>query len=390
MPGSKPLKVIHVITRLILGGAQENTLFTVEGLARMPEFEVKLISGPAIGPEGDLVRRALRNGVDLEIMPELRRELHPYYDPAAFLKLCDIYRRERPDIVHTHSSKAGILGRAAARATGVPCVIHTIHGLPFHPYQSKLANAVYIMSEMIAARWSHGIISVADAMTEKAVAAGVAPPGKFVTIYSGMEVDPFLADDGARERVRSRFHVAPDDIVIGKIARLFELKGHEYILDAAPEILEKFPNVKLMFVGDGILRESLQKHAERLGIADRVIFTGLVDPGEIPAMIKAMDMVVHSSLREGLARVLPQSLLSAKPVVTFDIDGAREVVIEGETGFLVEPGSIDGLADAIIRALSDMPRAKAMAEEGRRRFADQFRTETMVREIAEYYRRFIK
>lgn len=386
----KPLKVIHVITRLILGGAQENTLFTVEGLARMPEFEVKLISGPAIGPEGDLVRRAVRNGVDLEIMPELRRELHPYYDPAAFIKLCAIYRRERPDIVHTHSSKAGILGRAAARATGVPCVIHTIHGLPFHPYQSKLANAVYILSERIAARWSDGIISVADAMTEKAVAAGVAPPEKFVTIYSGMEVDPFLAEDGAREQIRSRFGVAPSEIVIGKIARLFELKGHEYILDAAPVIMERFPNVRLMFVGDGLLRESLQQHAERLGIADRVIFTGLVDPGEIPAMIKAMDMVVHASLREGLARVLPQSLLSAKPVVTFDIDGAGEVVIEGETGFLVQPGSVEGLADAIIRALSDMPRAKAMAEEARRRFADRFRTETMVREIAEYYRRFLK
>lgn len=385
----KPLKVIHVITRLILGGAQENTIFTVEGLARMPEFSVKLISGPAIGPEGDLVRRAVRNGVDLEIMPELRRELHPWCDPAAFLKLCAVYRRERPDIVHTHSSKAGILGRAAARATGVPCVIHTIHGLPFHPYQSKLANAVYILSERIAARWSRGIISVADAMSEKAVAAGVAPPDRFITIYSGMEVDPFLAEDGARERIRSRFGVAPDEVVIGKIARLFELKGHVCVLDAAPAIMEKFPNVKLMFVGDGILRDSLQRRAETLGISDRLIFTGLVEPSEIPAMIKAMDVVVHASLREGLARVLPQSLLSARPVVTFDIDGAREVVIEGETGYLVEPGSIEGLADAIIRALSDMPRARAMAVEGRRRFADRFRAETMVSEIAEYYRRFL-
>jgi len=384
----RPLRVIHVITRLILGGAQENTLFTVEGLQRMPDYRVTLITGPAIGPEGELVQRARRNGVDLVILPEMRRAILPLADFAAFRKLCAIFRRERPDIVHTHSTKAGILGRAAARATSVPCVIHTIHGLPFHPYQSRVANASAILAERIAARWSDKIICVADAMREQALAAGVGQRGQYVTIYSGMEVTPFLADDGARERVRQRFAIAPDEIVIGKIARLFHLKGHEYLLAAAPEIIGRFPKARLLFVGDGILRDSLETEARRLGIGDRVTFAGLVDPQKIPAMIKAMDLVAHASLREGLARVLPQALLSACPVVSFDVDGAREVVIDGVTGFLARSATTEGLREAMFRALGDLPSARRMAARGRAMFTDRFRAETMVREIDALYRQF--
>jgi glycosyltransferase involved in cell wall biosynthesis len=381
--------VIHVITRLILGGAQENTLFTVEGLARRGDYRVTLVSGPAIGPEGDLVRRARKNGVDLVILPELRREILPLSDVLAFHRLCGLFRRERPDIVHTHSSKAGILGRAAARVTRVPCILHTIHGPSFHRYQPWLANLAVIFLERAAARWTHKLISVAEAMTEQFVAAGVAPLEKFVTIYSGMEVNPFLADDGARERIRDRLGIRPDELVVGKIARLFRLKGYEYVLEAAPAIVRKFPEARFLFVGDGTLRRSLERQARELGVRDRVIFAGLVEPGEIPAMIKAMDVVVHASLREGLARVLPQALLSGCPVVSFAVDGAGEVVRDGETGFLVEPKSAAGLADAIIRVLSDLPAARRMARRGRELFASRFSAERMVREIDALYRQLL-
>ena len=386
----RTIRVVHIITRLILGGAQENTLLTVEGLMRMPGFEAALITGPAIGPEGDLVRRARRSGVDLEIIPEMRRAIHPARDAAAFARLCAAIRRRRPHVVHTHSTKAGLLGRAAARVCGVPCVIHTIHGPSFHPNLPGLLNRAAILCEKVAARWTHAFISVADAMSDQFVAAGVAPRERFTTIYSGMEVAPFLAADGARERVRSRYGIAPDDLVIGKIARLFHLKGHEFVLDAAPAVLARFPKARFLFVGDGILKDALRERAERLGVAGRVIFAGLVDPGEIPAHLKAMDVAVHASLREGLARVLPQALLSGVPVVSFDQDGAREVVIEGETGFLVREKTADALADALIRALGDLPRARALAAEGRRRFSDRFRAETMVREIAALYRRLLR
>ena len=381
--GPRRLRIIHVITRLILGGAQENTLLTVEGLARDPRYRVSLITGPPIGPEGSMMDRARKNGVDLVIIPEMRREVHPGRDLATFLKLMACFRRERPDIVHTHSSKAGILGRMAARCAGVPVILHTIHGMSFHRHQSRAANALYILLERMAARWSDRIISVADAMTEQAVAAGIAAREKFVTIRSGMEIEPFLAETDARERIRREFGMAPDDLVIGKIARLFELKGHADVLNAAPAVIERFPRARFFFVGNGILRDELEEQARRLGIRERVTFAGLVHPSRIPDMIKAMDLVVHASLREGLARVLPQALLSNCPVISYDVDGAREVVIDGETGYLVPPQSVEELTGAMIRALSDLDGARALAAEGRRRFADAFRAETMVQRIAE-------
>ena len=387
----KPIRVVHVITRLILGGAQENTLLTVEGLDRMPEYEVTLISGPALGPEGELVERARRNKVNLLIVPQMQRAIHPVRDAVTLFKLVRLYRRLNPHIVHTHSSKAGILGRAAARFAGVPIILHTIHGLPFHPYESGLNNLLYRKLERRAARWSQKIITVADAMRDQAVAAGVAAPDKFVTIYSGMEVDTFLAADthGARGATRRALGIADDEVVIGKIARLFELKGHEYVIAAAPRILREFPRARFLFVGDGILRQRLQEQAERLGVADRILFAGLVDPSRIPEMLGAMDLVVHASLREGLARVLPQALLAGRPVVSYDIDGAREVVLDGVTGYLVRPQAVDELADAVLKMLRDPAKARAMATKGREMFADQFRAETMVRRISALYQELL-
>jgi glycosyltransferase involved in cell wall biosynthesis len=223
-------------------------------------------------------------------------------------------------------------------------------------------------------------------MIEQSVAAGVAPRSMFQTVYSGMEVEPYLADLGARSRVRAEFGMADDDIVIGKIARLFELKGHEDVLRAGPAVLREFPKARLFFLHDGILRGPLEALARDLGVGDRVVFGGIVDPARIPEMIEAMDLLVHASLREGLARVLPQALLKGCPVVSYDVDGAREVVIPGETGWLVPPKDVDALREAMLDALRHPDRGRAMALEGRRRFAHQFRAETMVSEIEKAYR----
>ena len=378
-------RCMHVITRLILGGAQENTLLTCEGLLGTGDYEVTLVTGPALGPEGSLLERARRKGVRVIVLLSLRRAIHPVRDVVSYQALLDIFRAERPQIVHTHSSKAGILGRFAAHRARTPVVVHTIHGPPFYPGQNAAANFAFRMAERLAARRTHRLISVADAMTERFVSGGVAPREKFVTIYSGMEVAPFLADGEARERVRAEFGFAPGDVVIGKIARLFHLKGHEDVLRAFSGVVADFPRARLLFVGDGILREALQARARALGVAERVRFAGLVAPDRIPEMIKAMDVLVHASLREGLARVLPQALLSGCPVISYDVDGAREVVRNGETGFLVPAGSVGGLTDALRTALGDLPAARAMAARGRELFTEQFRAETMVRRIVEVY-----
>jgi glycosyltransferase involved in cell wall biosynthesis len=384
MDATRP-KVCHVITRLILGGAQENTLYTAELLQASGRYDVTLVTGPALGPEGSLLERARRGPFRTVVLPQMRRAIHPWRDFSVYRALKKLFRRERFDIVHTHSSKAGILGRFAARKAGVPIVVHTIHGLPFHPYQPRLTHRLYVWLERAAARRSDKIICVADAMTEQAVAAGVAPSSLFSTIYSGMDLDLFLGADAERDAVRRRLGFGPDDLVVGKIARLFYLKGHEYVFEAFRRLAGRFPTLKLLLVHDGVLRGAFERELARSGLLDRAVFTGLVPPDEIPALIAAMDVLVHASLREGLARTLPQALAVGRPVVSFDVDGAREVVFDGRTGYLVAPKDVDALTAALEKLLADASLRRRLGDEGRRLVDPTFRKEHMVERIMALY-----
>jgi glycosyltransferase involved in cell wall biosynthesis len=320
------MRVVHIITRLILGGAQENTLFNCADLIREYGDEVTLVTGPGLGPEGSLEDQARRMGVPLVVLPQLRRNIHPTRDASSYWAIKRALRALRPEVVHTHSGKAGLLGRMAAHALRVPAVVHTVHGAPFHAYQGRGARLFFRACERHAARRCHALISVADAMTSQMVAARVAPREKFTTIYSGMDVEPFLAAHEHRQRARREFGFGDDDVVVGKIARLFHLKGHEDLIAAARLVVGRHPHLKFLFVGDGVLRPRLEAQIAEAGLADHFRFAGLVPPERIPELIGAMDVVVHTSLREGLARVLPQGLIAGKPVVSYDIDGAREVV----------------------------------------------------------------
>ena len=380
----KSLKVVHIITRLILGGAQENTLLTVEDQHRDWQDQVTLITGPAIGPEGSLIERAEQGGLDLRIVPEMRRSIHPWRDWVSYRRIKQLLREIKPDVVHTHSSKAGVIGRAAAWKLRIP-VVHTVHGPAFHPFQSRLSYQLFRAAEVWAAKRCNLLVSVCDAMTDQYVAAGVAPREKFVTVYSGMEVEPFLNPPRAPEEVRKDLGFEPRHIVVGKIARLFHLKGHEYVISAATEIAEAFPDVRFLFVGDGLLRSHLERRIADAGLTGKFVFTGLVPPEKVPELIGAMDIVVHASLREGLARVLPQGLIAGKPVISYDVDGAREVCLPDVTGFLLPPESVDGLAEAVKKLAADPEMRRRMGETGRARFTEQFRHQTMTRKLREIY-----
>lgn len=382
------MRIVHVITRLILGGAQENTLLTVDGLHHTHGDDVTLITGPAEGPEGDLFARAEARGLKVELMPELVRAIRPGTDWAAYRALRRSIRRLRPEVVHTHSSKAGIVGRAAAWDERVPAVVHTIHGLPFGPSESAVRNRLYVALERWAARRCHAIVGVCDAMAEQALAAGVGRPGQYSTVYSGMDVDAFLHPARPREEVRRELGLAPGEVAFATVARLFERKGHDDILAAAPAVLAADPRVRFVFIGDGILRDRLKADAGRLGVGHAVRFTGLVPPDAIPSLLSAMDAVVHPSLREGLARVLPQALLTGRPAISYDVDGAREVVTP-ETGVLLPPRDIPGLTGAILRLAGDATLRDRMGRAGRERYADRFRAETMVRQLRLLYERLL-
>lgn len=378
------MHIVHYITRLIVGGAQENTLLTVEDQQTLYGDRVTLITGPGLGPEGSLEPRARAGGIDLRILESSRRSLHPWRDWRTYREVIALLRQIQPELLHTHSSKAGIIGRAAAAHLKLPCV-HTIHGASFHTGQSALAHAVYRWLERRAARATHRFISVCDAMTDQYVQAGIAPREKFVTISSGFDVEPFLNPVRPPQSVRAELGLAPEDIVIGKVARLFPLKGHEYLIQAAREVLDRCPNVRFLLVGDGILRPGFEAELTAAGIRYRFVFTGLVPPGQVAELIHAMDIVVHTSVWEGLARVLPQGLIAGKPVVSYDIDGAREVVLPGETGFLLPARSIPPLVDALVQLARDPKLRARLGERGRALFTDPFRHQTMTRRIREVY-----
>lgn len=381
------IRILHLITRLIIGGAQENTVYTVLGLRRMKDYEVDLASGPSLGPEGSMEEEIRSYGIDIISIPFLRRNINPVYDFIAFLHILSIIRKGRYDIVHTHSSKAGVLGRFAARLCGVKTIIHTIHGLPFHPYQPRIEGFFYRLCERLAASITHKIICVSNAMVEQAVRGGIATRDKFTVIYSGLDLGRFKPRH-ADEILKKEFGILQGDIVIGKVARLFYLKGHDYLLEAVTNLIGEFPNIKIMLVGDGILYEYIQKYAERLGIRDRVIFTGLVSRGRIPDMISLMDIVVHVSLREGLARVIPQAMAMERPVIAFDLDGSREIIEDGVNGFLVRPRDVKGLASAMRRLIKNPDLIREMGTEGRKRIEPHFDRNYMVSEIVKIYREF--
>jgi glycosyltransferase involved in cell wall biosynthesis len=383
------MRIVHVITRLIIGGAQENTLLTVEGLHHHYHDDVTLVAGPAEGPEGDLFARALDQGLKVEVMPELVRPIRPRIDLRAYHRLRGLFREWKPEVVHTHSSKAGILGRAAAWAEHVPAIVHTIHGMPFGAFESPGRNRLYIALERWAARRCHAIVSVCDAMTAQALAAGVGRPEQFLTVYSGMDADAFLNPRRPRAEVRRELGLGDDEVAFATVARLFELKGHDDILAIAPRVLAANPKVRFVWIGDGILRDRLVADLERMGIRQSFILTGLVPPDRIPELLGAVDAVIHPSLREGLARVLPQALIVGRPAISYDIDGAREVVLS-ETGILLRPRDLDGLGRAILKLADDAALRARMGEEGRRRFADQFRHETMTRQLRSLYERLLR
>ena len=403
------MKIVHIITRMILGGAQENTLLTCEGLTQRGH-QVTLITGPALGPEGQLLQRARSGGYTVIELKQLRRPINPVRDIICYYQLKKLLRKIKPDMVHTHSAKAGILGRWAAAAvrnqqadsccpivekfqqaqatcTAKPRIVHTIHGLAFHPYQSNMLNRFYIALEKNASKHTDAFISVAQAMTQQALAVGIGRPEQFTKVFSGLETQNYLEPPTPQRiaELRQQWNIPPDAVVITKVARLFDLKGHEYVIESAKSLSPKHKNVYWVFIGDGILRRKLEQQIAASGLKNRFRFLGLVAPQRIGESLNASDIVLHCSLREGLARVLSQALLCGKPVVSFDVDGAREVVLDGQTGFLIPPKDINSLTKALEKLIDDPRLRRRLGSAGKELCQMQFDHKLMVERIEQVY-----
>jgi glycosyltransferase involved in cell wall biosynthesis len=385
------LKIVHIITRLILGGAQENTLITCKLLAQRGH-DVTLITGPALGPEGELFNQTRGQDYKVTTIDRLRRAICPWNDTLSYLQIKKHLQQLQPDIVHTHSAKAGILGRFAGYslkgkwAENLPAVVHTIHGLAFHPYQSRLLNKFYIAIEKSAAKRTDFFISVADAMTTQSIDAGIGRPEQFVTAYSAIEEDDFLEQISQERKkdFRQKYEISEDSIVLVSIARLFMLKGHKYIIESAKQLSKQFEKCVWLFVGDGNLSEHFKQQVIQLGLNEKVKFTGLLPPDQIPLAIQSSDILVHCSLREGLARTLPQAMLCGRPAISFDVDGAKEVVNEN-TGRLIEPKNIEQLTKACAELIENEDLRKKLGENGRNYVKEKFSPKTMVDTIEAIY-----
>jgi glycosyltransferase involved in cell wall biosynthesis len=374
------MRITHVITRLIIGGAQENTLASVLGLRQKPGLDVQLISGPSTGPEGSL------DSLDpqLRTVTSLVRPIHPLNDFLAFRQLESLFRQSSPDIVHTHSGKAGILGRLAAARAGVPVIVHTIHGPSFGIFQGEVPNLLFRAAERRAGRVTTHFVTVAEAMTEQYLAAGIGRREQYTKIFSGFNLAPYVSakDNPA---LRAKLGIQPDDIVIGKIARLFKLKGHDDLFAVAPEVVKRNPQIKFLLVGDGEWRSRFEARTRALGLERHFVFAGLVPPNEVPRYVGLMDALVHLSLREGLPRALPQALAAGKPVIAYDCDGAREVCFANQTGFLLHPGDLIGLTKALLRLADDPAQRERLGATGRELVRENFSVERMVNSLHALY-----
>jgi glycosyltransferase involved in cell wall biosynthesis len=389
------MRVVHIITRLILGGAQENTLITCRLLAERGH-DVTLITGPALGPEGELFNQTKGQKYRTIVINQMRRAIEPMKDVIAYRKLKVLLADLKPDIVHTHSAKAGILGRYAAGALkgrwapNRPGIVHGIHGLSFHPYQNAWVNRFYVAIERAVARHTDYFVCVADAMTAQNKAAGIGVDKPYVTAYSAIDEDQFLEPipQEQKDAFRRQYSIAEDAVVLVTIARLFMLKGHDYIIESAKDLSKRFDNVIWLFVGNGNLADSYKRQVADFGLSDRFRFTGLMPPSEIPLAIQSSDILVHCSLREGLARTLPQAMLCSRPAISFDVDGAREVVNEN-TGRLIEPKNVAHLTQACAELIADKPLRERLGRQGRESVRQKFAPDTMVDAIEAVYRQLV-
>jgi glycosyltransferase involved in cell wall biosynthesis len=383
---NKKLKICHLITRMIVGGAQENTLLSVIGQMEQGH-DVTLVTGSSPGPEGELLKKSkLLNKYDVKVvtLSEMIRPIHPIVDLRAYFKLKDLFKTEKFDVVHTHASKAGIIGRSAAWAVKVPYVVHTIHGPPFHKYARKLQNLIYKTVEKWAAKRCHKIYAVAQAMIDQYVEAKIAKLEKFKVVYSGMKLEPFL-NSTSNPDFRKELGIPEDSPVVGTVARLFPLKGYEYFIPAAAKMVKEIPNIKFLIVGNGIWKDALVQQIRELRIKKNFIFVGLVPPSEVYKYIAEMDTLAHLSLREGLPRAVVQSLASGKPAIGYNLDGTPEVIKNDETGYIFEAQNVDGVADAAIKIINNPEKAKQMGANGRMLVKEKFDWRFMANELLKDY-----
>ena len=374
-------KVFHIITKLELGGAQKITLMTLERLPR-DRYEVGLVAGT----EGLLVDWA-RRIPDLQCvwLPSLVREVRPIHDALAFFHMWRLFRRERPDIVHTHSSKAGILGRWAAKLAGVPFIFHTAHGFGFHDFQRPVVRNVYVWLEWITTKITTRLVVVSYANAEKGEKSGVFKRGDWILCRSGIIVSEFM-QPGPRGQKLAEWEIPPGKLVVGMIACFKPQKAPLDFVEVAARVLAGTDKTHFVMIGDGELRPDIEARIRKHGIGSHMTLLGW--QADMPEVYRNLDIVVLTSLWEGLPRIFSEAMASGLPIVATNVDGAREAVIEGRNGFLHEPRDVEGMACSVLKLAEDSELRQMMGRTGKSR-AMEFDISTSVERQDSAYQQYL-
>ena len=371
------IKILHVITHLPIGGAQDNTLYTVELLDK-EKYDISL----CCNLDGELVERAKKvEAVKLFDIPFLGREVSPYRDIRAFLSLYKLFKEEDFTIIHTHSSKAGLLARLAAVLNKTPIVIHTIHGFAFNDFMNMFKKNFFIYVEKLLAKWTDVLITVSNLNKKKIIDLNIAHENKIKNIYSGIDLRLFT--NKRNDDFRKELNLENAHLLLGSVGRLSDQKDPITMIEAFGIISKPFPNAHLALVGDGKLKGKILEKIDKLKLNGKVHLTG--NKNKPWSVYHSMDLFIMSSIYEGLGRSITEALSCGVPVVCTDVEGVPEIVRDNITGILVPPKDSNKLADGIIRTLNDMETAKKMAEEGRRFVNDNFDVNKMVNDIDSIY-----
>lgn len=380
------LKVMRLIARMNIGGPAIHTMLLTQRLDPA-RFESLLVSGVETENEGNMVdlmnERGLHNPVRPHIIPSLGREISLRGDLKTIGEVVRLMRREKPDIVDTHTAKAGFVGRIAARLTRVPIVVHTFHGNVFKGYFSPAKTQLFIRIERHLARWTDCIIVLSEQQRAEILGFGIGQAKQFRVIPLGLDLRPFLHAETLRGQLKRELGLPEDTPVVGIVARLVPIKAIHYFLEAARLVLQKHPRAVFLIVGDGELRGDLEQRARDLNLGESVRFLGF--RSDLPRIYADLDCTVLCSLNEGLPIAVIEALAAARPVVATDVGGVRDLVIPEKTGWLVPPQDVTGIVNGICAALDNPHHAARLGQNGRAHVFPALDTDRLVQDTESLY-----
>jgi len=364
------MKILRIIARLNIGGPARNAVLLAEGLS-----ETVLVCGDVAKGEGDMMYLAREKGIEPVVVKELGRELYWKDDWTAFWKIYNIIQREKPDIIHTHTAKAGALGRFAGILYGKASLVHTFHGHVLHSYFGRIKTIFFIWVEKILALFTYKIITVSEALKgELSEKYRIAPEGKFSVIELGFELDELL-------KIEPRKNVGT--VNIGIVGRLVPVKNHKMLFESACRGGFKTHPYRIIIIGDGELREELEQYVEELGIKDRVEFRGWIK--DLKAIYKELDIVALTSLNEGTPVSLIEAMAAGRSVVATEVGGVPDIVQDGKNGYLVKSGDILGFSQKLMDLIENAGKRRKFGENGREMVKSRFSKERLIKDTERLY-----